>query len=549
LHPIALLQILFAKVIGQNFQLTDATFWAQGFFSDREPYLLSIYAGIVPLLLSLVAIAFSRRRWISYPLLGISVITVILALGKYTPLYHWLFQVCPLFRYGRYPVKYLLAANFCLCLLVGVGWDRMEEFKRAWQQRPAVRSIGMQVFVVFVALLWVTSAVFSVGAAQDWLGVKTGLSWSYQGQSFQISPPIVDACLRHSQLMLGAFLICLGLLRWKKIRIGIVRGTIVCVLFLDLAINNLEINPLIPVEFYRPAPASLYLQEQMKQSGLARIFSDQSEAARQSFDILGKSDNVAWKSLFSKLILFQFLSAKEHIYHSVFAEIDKLEIGTAPLILKEILKCQTIEEQINLMAGLNIRYLLTLRELDSPLLVLEKTFEVNATRPLRIYRLIWQMPRAFLAAASGSVVSEFSLKNDLAVGRDIAGDDSGDANAAGAACNSPVRVIRYTPNRVELEANSAGPCLLLLLDSYYPGWKALIDGQETKISAANSVFRAINFPAGNHHVTFQYDPKSFRYGLWITLVTLCIWGFLFIFRSRLDRFLTRATCDSLHRLS
>ena len=516
LHPVALLQLLLAKIIGQNFRLADSAFWAQGFFNNREPYLLSIYVGILPLLLSLVAIAFSRRRWISYLLLGISVIMVIFALGKFTPVYPWLFKVCPLFGYGRYPVKYLLAANFCLCLLAGFGWDRMEEFRRGWQQSPAVRSIGVRLLVVFVTLLWVTSVVLSFGAAQDWLVMKTGLSLSYQGKSFQISPLILDACLRHGQLMLGAFLICLGLLHWKKVRIGIVRSTIACVLFLDLAINNLGINPLIPVEFYRPAPASLYLQEQMKQSGLARIFSDQSEAARQSFDILGKSDNVAWKSLFSKLILFQFLSAKEHIYHSVFAEIDKLEIGTAPLILKEILRCQTIEEQINLMAGLNIRYLLTLRELDSPLLVLEKTFEVNATRPLRIYRLIWQMPRAFLAAASGSVVSDFSLKDDLAVGRDNAGDNSGDANAVGGACNSSVRVIRYTPNRVELEANSARPCLLLLLDSYYPGWKALIDGQETKISAANSVFRAINFPAGKHHVTFQYDPKSFRHGLWIS---------------------------------
>lgn len=87
---------------------------------------------------------------------------------------------------------------------------------------------------------------------------------------------------------------------------------------------------------------------------------------------------------------------------------------------------------------------------------------------------------------------------------------------------SLVNIIDYQPNKVVISASSDKDSLLLLTDTYYPGWKAFIDEKQTKIYAADYIFRAIFFPQGTHTVEFVYNPFSFRLGLWISLVTLAV---------------------------
>jgi len=49
--------------------------------------------------------------------------------------------------------------------------------------------------------------------------------------------------------------------------------------------------------------------------------------------------------------------------------------------------------------------------------------------------------------------------------------------------------------------------------AFFPGWKAYIDGRETKIFKANLAFRAIIIPPGIHEGRFYYEPKSFLIGM------------------------------------
>lgn len=79
--------------------------------------------------------------------------------------------------------------------------------------------------------------------------------------------------------------------------------------------------------------------------------------------------------------------------------------------------------------------------------------------------------------------------------------------------------ISYTPNSVEIRANTKGNSLLFLSDSYYPGWKAFIDNIETEIYRANYAFRAVVVPAGSHTITFRYQPASFAVGWKVTIIS------------------------------
>ena len=49
--------------------------------------------------------------------------------------------------------------------------------------------------------------------------------------------------------------------------------------------------------------------------------------------------------------------------------------------------------------------------------------------------------------------------------------------------------------------------------AFFPGWKAYIDGRQTKIFKANLAFRAVIVPPGVHEVRLYYEPKSFLIGM------------------------------------
>ena len=83
-----------------------------------------------------------------------------------------------------------------------------------------------------------------------------------------------------------------------------------------------------------------------------------------------------------------------------------------------------------------------------------------------------------------------------------------------------VRILKYEPSYVEIEAQTDAPGFLVLGDTYYPGWKAHVDRKLSRIYKADYTLRAVYLEPGKHIVKFTYDPFSFKIGAIITLVTL-----------------------------
>jgi hypothetical protein len=69
------------------------------------------------------------------------------------------------------------------------------------------------------------------------------------------------------------------------------------------------------------------------------------------------------------------------------------------------------------------------------------------------------------------------------------------------------------PDRLVLDARLASDGFVVVADTYYPGWRAWVDGEPTEIFPANLMFRAVRVPAGAHTIEFRYQPDSFRYGV------------------------------------
>lgn len=85
-----------------------------------------------------------------------------------------------------------------------------------------------------------------------------------------------------------------------------------------------------------------------------------------------------------------------------------------------------------------------------------------------------------------------------------------------------VEITRSLANSVSLITNSTDDANLVLLDTYYPGWEAYVDGQKITIKPFENTFRQLSLKPGKHTVNFVFQPQSFYLGLKITLGTFGI---------------------------
>ncbi len=78
----------------------------------------------------------------------------------------------------------------------------------------------------------------------------------------------------------------------------------------------------------------------------------------------------------------------------------------------------------------------------------------------------------------------------------------------------------YEPNVLAVVVNTPAPAYLLLAETWYPGWEALIDGQPAPIYRANTAFRAIYVATpGEHTILLAFRPASVAIGLAISGAT------------------------------
>lgn len=84
------------------------------------------------------------------------------------------------------------------------------------------------------------------------------------------------------------------------------------------------------------------------------------------------------------------------------------------------------------------------------------------------------------------------------------------------------RIVSYDKGKVVIEADSPGGGILVLRDSYYPEWHALVDGEEREIMRVDYNFRGVELEPGEHVVEFVLKPSSLYYGAVIFGISLLL---------------------------
>lgn len=72
-----------------------------------------------------------------------------------------------------------------------------------------------------------------------------------------------------------------------------------------------------------------------------------------------------------------------------------------------------------------------------------------------------------------------------------------------------IKLTKYAPDYVEYDCQAAADGLVVFSEVYYPyGWNAYIDGKPADHFRANYTLRAMNVPAGKHHIRFEFRPAT-----------------------------------------
>jgi len=89
-----------------------------------------------------------------------------------------------------------------------------------------------------------------------------------------------------------------------------------------------------------------------------------------------------------------------------------------------------------------------------------------------------------------------------------------------------VEVLKYGADDVELSVECESDCLLVFSDTYFPGWKAWVDGEMVEIYRTNGIIKGIILWEGSHTVKFLYNPVSYKIGWTLFLVGLVLLPFI-----------------------
>ena len=482
LPPERLITLLLPNFFGNS---GSGSYWGReaGFFIQ-----LCAYVGIVPLLLALVALKERRDAHTGFfcALCGLG---LLLSLGRFNSIFTLLYEV-PGLNFFRIPTRFLLWFAFGLAVLCGLGLDRV------LARSGTVRRQGWW---------WASFLLLLLGGGMAWLNreVLIGGMVSLYGRELGID------LVRLVLLLGGGGWIITSRGGGRKITaIAVVAPLLV---WGDLYSFGRDFNGLIEPGVYLETPASA-----------KAILADAQSAERAPPRLLSliaeKNTPYNWHGGWvSDPSSYRKYPETLRMYTGGLYGLANALPGWSPLHLRRHWEFMRGYPGFADLAG--VEYMVSYQPLFFPGLTLVSAEEV------KVYRNDRALPRAFMVG-NFRVMKDARerlryMKSDQFDPRDQVlleeglewGGKPGEA-----------RIVRYEAEEVVVRLEEHRGGILVLSDTFYPGWKAFVDGVEKRILRANHVFRAVEVPVGAQEVLFRFASESFRVGAWVGSV--CWLGFI-----------------------
>ncbi len=525
-------------------------YWGRGAFREMTTYL-----GILPLLFAIVGIWSARKNKYALLLSMLALVAWLLALGRFTPLYGVLANL-PLFNAVRYPPRFLFLVSFALIALAGIGLERALAMN--WNARRVkfvLATCGIAaIFFAVLNLLFIqhsflngmVATILNVyGRAQHPAAfylerLEFGLSWG--GVSgFALALFGVSALLWIG--LFGARKISGKWFAFGAIALGV----------LDLWVFNwsLPYNRLTNPRLYtEPSANATILMQDTSYFRLYYFDHDNTAATNlvQKHLQQGNFENYqerlreglrgSFNTLFSIPGITGYATEEQRHYDVMRA------LGGLPAY--DLVSDDEYQDALNtnLLSLLNGKYVTSLEDLNvEGLTLLHRGALVN------LYRNENVLPRAFIparyeiAADAKTVLEKLTAQNfdpRATVLLEQAPRIPEPSASAGQTARGHVEIASYASEQVELDVTLETPGVVVLSDTFYPGWRVEVDGAPAEILRADYILRGVALGAGSHRVRFYYAPDAVRWGAWISGVSAGILGLIALLGWRRAKILYRS---------
>ena len=452
----------------------------------------AVYIGLLPLILGLGAALRQKSR--AKILFGLAVLSFVLALGKNTPIYPWLYRSVPTFAMFQAPTRISIWAIFALALLAGMGvhsWRRPTGRGLYWTRLATAGGLAV---TIGAGLGWylihdINLTYLRATALAGLWGLGTGLLTllgPFSEKDPGVSPPYYERFWPWAVILFVAA---------------------------DLIVAGWGLNPGIGVTFY----AQEAINRVQERVGLdnGRVMIPPEIETTIKYDRFMRFDSFMPLDDWSQLRRIMLPNLNVLDGQSSANNFD-------PLVPARYARwMQALDKNLDEPITLNLMAVSVVENMESSLENGVRFTPISSGRRLR-----W-VPCAILvrdeeAAWQMLFSGRFDPDRQVIIedgGNLVAPDCTEEDRSAGAI------IVSDQPNQVLVQVHSQSPGWLVLSDTWYPSWRASLDGEDVPISHADYLFRAVRLEAGNHEVNFSYRPTSLISG---SLMSLVAWMVLWV---------------------
>jgi len=474
---------------------------------------MSLYVGIIPLMLCAIA-SFYNRNTFTKTFLIMALITMILALGKFTPLFKVLYSVVPGFNMFRGNSKFIFIIAFSLSVLSGIGAEYLRNNILTKKKVSTFFYITGGI-VAAISLFLLIFFLFRTGYG-TWHGIINKIY--LLGDRYTTLPTLKDPDFLRATFAIAT-----------KSAVKFI-----ILMILSLLVIGLWINGRLKRQIIIPITLALIFGDLWFFGNQYMVTFD----SRQCFwdnEVTSIMKNNPAASRITTVGHFELNQGMAHDISNIggydanvikeYSEFINLSDGKSIEDPRIVMEVRQISKLTNL---LNLKYLLLPANvrIEHPAIKL-----VFNNSKYTLFDNTQAIPRTFIvheaktlegrdAIFKGLASSEFNplkyviLEEPSKLTRNISSENyQQEPNPT---------IIEYSPNRVTIKATLLDDGYLVLGDTFYPGWNVYVDGKKSKILKTNYIMRSVFLEKGDHIVKFVYEPKSFTIGMIITLASVVI---------------------------
>ncbi len=481
----------------QNQEVEVNTYFGQMMSVD-----VPMYMGIVIFFFGLLSLYLNRKNSFVQFLAVLIFVSLLISFGRTFPvLYNLMFYHFPFFDKFRVPSMILLLVQLSFPLLAVLGVNKIIELKK---QNDLQIITAIKVISIFFIGALVASVLLS-SVINEWFVNRvvsfTATIQATNQQKAQMFNALKDymAQMFTNDLMIGLSLCALAFsitYAYLKSKIGseILIILLIVFSFFDLArIGNrgAKYSPAADIDQIFREPYYITAIKNFKDKDPYRLLN-----LKRDNSIGSLQQNANFNAYFLQEDFAGYSSIKPRTYQDIIDVVG------------------TVNETLWRM--LNVKYIIIDQPVTFPGLQLaasqDKDFVFLNTRALpRFYFVNSVVQEKGINILNKIKNNEFDPKETAFVEEPVKTD------AIDSLTN--VKVTKYTDEKIILNTTTNGNNFLFIGNTYLPtGWKASVDGKDTKIYKANYGFSGIIVPKGNHSVQIYYAPDSFYISKYLALI-------------------------------